>query len=324
MKIVDGFNYTSILMAKEILQMGGVVAFPTETVYGLGADAFNPYAVAKIFEIKKRPRFDPLIVHIDKKEWLKEIATDLPENAMMLTERFWPGPLTIIVKKKPIIPDIVTAGLSTVGIRMPAHPVAQDLIVRLGRPIAAPSANPFGYMSPTRADHVAQMLRDRVELILDGGKSVFGIESTIVSFKGDSVFINRHGAISKEEISGVIGTVHEAKDSGVCESPGSLPYHYSPNRPLKLIHSPLEIETDSSSLLAFKAPSVRVISRYVRILSEKGDMREAAANFFSYLIELDKKDVDVIYAEQIPEKGLGRAMMERLRKASKKYRYITL
>ncbi len=324
MEILNGFDHTSIFKAKEMLLLGGVVAFPTETVYGLGADVFNPYAVAKVFEIKKRPHFDPLIVHIDKKEWLDEIALQVPKKALMLIEKFWPGPLTIILEKRKNIPDIVTAGLPTVGIRMPAHPVAQELIRVLERPIAAPSANPFGYISPTRAEHVAEMLRDRIELILDGGQSVFGIESTIVSLKNDRVFIHRHGAISKEEISEVVGEVSDVGDKGICESPGSLPYHYSPHKPLKIINSPLEIETDNSCLLAFKKPSVKVISKYMRVLSEKGDLREAATNFFSYLIELDKKDADVIYAEKIPEKGLGRAMMERLRKASKKHRYITL
>ncbi|MCX8110956.1 MAG: L-threonylcarbamoyladenylate synthase [Syntrophorhabdaceae bacterium] len=324
MEILDGLDYSSIHRAKQLLEKGGVVAFPTETVYGLGADAFNPYAVAKIFEIKKRPRFDPLIVHIDKMEWVHDLAVDVPPKALRLTERFWPGPLTIIIKKRPIIPDIVTAGLTTVGIRMPAHPVAQELIKTFKRPIAAPSANPFGYISPTRADHVAQMLKDRVEIILDGGKSVFGIESTIVSFLDESAYINRHGAISAEEISEVIGSVYDSKDSGVCESPGSLPYHYSPHRPLKIVNSPLEIATEKSSFLSFKRPTIRVISRYVRTLSEQGDLREAAANFFSYLIELDNKDVDIIYAERVPEKGLGRAIMERLKKASKKHRYTTL
>ncbi|HOV89157.1 MAG TPA: L-threonylcarbamoyladenylate synthase [Syntrophorhabdaceae bacterium] len=324
MEILNGLDHASILKAKEMLLMGGVVAFPTETVYGLGADAFNPYAVAKIFEIKKRPRFDPLIVHIDKNEWLDKIALHVPKKALILIERFWPGPLTVILKKRKNIPDIVTAGLPTVGIRMPAHPVAQELIKELERPIAAPSANPFGYISPTMAEHVAEMLKDKIELILDGGKSVFGIESTIVSMKNDDVFIHRHGAISKEEISEAVGDVYDVKDKGICESPGSLPYHYSPHKPLKIINSPLEIETDNSCLLAFKSPSIRVISRYVRVLSEKGDLREAATNFFSYLIELDKKDVDLIYAEKISEKGLGRAMMERLKKASKKHRYITL
>ncbi|HOJ70451.1 MAG TPA: L-threonylcarbamoyladenylate synthase [Syntrophorhabdaceae bacterium] len=324
MEILNGLDFSSILRAKQLLEKGGVVAFPTETVYGLGADALNPYAVAKIFEIKRRPRFDPLIVHIDRREWLEELSSNLPKKALLLTERFWPGPLTIILKKRPIIPDIVTAGLSTVGIRMPAHPVAQELIRSLNRPIAAPSANPFGYISPTMADHVAHMLKDRVEVILDGGKSVFGIESTIVSFLDDSVFINRHGAISAEEISDVIGPVLDAKDKGVCESPGSLPYHYSPHKPLKIVNSPLEIATEDSSFLSFKRPLIRVISRYVRILSEQGDLREAAANFFSYLIELDKKDVGIIYAERIPEKGLGKAIMERLKKASKKHTHTTL
>lgn len=324
MEILNGYKPSSMSKALKLLKKGDVVAFPTETVYGLGADAFNPYAVAKIFEVKKRPRFDPLIVHIDRKDWLDKITDDIPTKARMLMDRFWPGPLTMILKKKAIIPDIVTAGLSTVGIRMPAHPIAQDLIKKLKRPIAAPSANPFGYVSPTKASHVASMLKDRVDLILDGGNSVFGIESTIVSFKNDSVFINRHGAISLEELTECIGNVSEKTDKGVCESPGSLPYHYSPNRPLKIIDSPLEIEKERSSFLSFTKPSVQVLSIYHKVLSERGDLREAASNFFSYLIELDRADVDIIYAERIPERGLGKAMMERLKKASKRYKHITI
>ena len=316
--------------AGRALREGLLVAFPTETVYGLGAKATDTHALARVFEAKRRPTFDPLIVHIAEVDALatvadlSQLAADRRELVQRLISALWPGPLTLILPKQPSIPDLATSGLSTAAVRLPAHPVAQALIRAAGVPVAAPSANPFGYISPTMAEHVAEMLKDKIELILDGGKSVFGIESTIVSMKNDDVFIHRHGAISKEEISEAVGDVYDVKDKGICESPGSLPYHYSPHKPLKIINSPLEIETDNSCLLAFKSPSIRVISRYVRVLSEKGDLREAATNFFSYLIELDKKDVDLIYAEKISEKGLGRAMMERLKKASKKHRYITL
>lgn len=319
MEILRGDDPASIDKALTILKSGDIVAFPTETVYGLGADALNPYAVAKIFEAKRRPRFDPLIVHIGDRQWLSAFAEHVPSEVMRLTERFWPGPLTVILPKTPVIPDIVTAGLATVGIRMPSHPVALRLIKAFKNPIAAPSANPFGYMSPTKAAHVAKMLKDRLPLILDGGDSVFGIESTIISCREGRISIHRHGAITVEELEEVVGTVSEKRVDGTCKSPGELPFHYAPSRPLKIITSADEIRNKNASFLAFRNPVGETAARYTRVLSPGGDLREAAANFFSYLIDLDCHDVDVIYAEKIPEQGIGKAMMERLRKASKKY-----
>ena len=323
MEILNGSESSSIEKAVKLLKKGDVVAFPTETVYGLGADALNPYAVAKIFEVKKRPKFDPLIVHIGDIEWINTISDNVPPDAKKLIERFWPGPLTLILKKKNIIPDIITAGLSTVAIRMPSHPVALQLIRDFGNPIAAPSANPFGYMSPTSAKHVAMMLGEEIPLILDGGSSDYGIESTIVSFHEGKTYLHRHGAVSLEELFLTTAFVYEKEKGGACESPGELPYHYAPLKPLKLINSIDEIQDAKSSFLAFKKPSKVPISKYIKVLSNYGDMREAAANFFSYLIELDREDVDIIYAENMPETGLGKAMMERLVKASKKYMHIT-
>jgi len=318
-EILDGYKPSSIERAARELGNGEVVAFPTETVYGLGADALNGIAVAKIFEIKKRPHFDPLIIHLGEKDWIFKYAETVPPKAALLIERFWPGPLTIILKKNGLIPDIVTAGLSTVGIRMPSHPVALDLIRRLGRPIAAPSANPFGYMSPTRASHVAKMFRDEPLIVLDGGSSSYGIESSIVSFTGDTARLHRHGAVSMEDLSLVAGSLSEKADDGSCESPGELPFHYAPHKPLKIIGSPEEITNPRSSYLSFRGPAGQAPSRHMRTLSENGDLREAAASFFSSLIELDSEDVDIIYADKVPETGLGRAIMERLRKASKKH-----
>jgi L-threonylcarbamoyladenylate synthase len=319
MELVDGFEPASIERAVTMLKGGDIVAFPTETVYGLGADALNPYAVAKIFEMKKRPKFDPLIVHVGDREWIFRIAVNVPSVVVSLVERFWPGPLTIILGKKEIIPDIVTAGLPTVGIRMPSHPVALNLIRSLGSPIAAPSANPFGYMSPTKATHVAKMFRDMTGLILNGGDSTFGIESTIVSLKDDRLYLHRHGAISMEELSVIAGGVREKESDDTCEAPGELPFHYAPHKPLRIISSLSDIETAESSFLAYMTPKKTPLSRHVRILSPTGDLREAAANFFSYLIDLDCEDIRTIYAEKLPETGIGKAMMERLKKASKKY-----
>jgi L-threonylcarbamoyladenylate synthase len=323
MTIINGFEESALQQAATMLRSGEVVVFPTETVYGLGADAYNSYAVAKIFEVKSRPVFDPLIVHIGEKQWILDIVQTMPPEAEKLMERFWPGPLTIILEKKKVIPDIVTAGLGTVAVRMPSHPVALELIRKLGRPVAAPSANPFGYMSPTRAEHVARMFKGKVRLILDGGDSVFGIESTIVSVRDGKVYLHRHGSVPVEDLSRVVGTVFERKTSGTVEAPGELPYHYAPHRPLRIVKSLDDIRSSRTSLLAFREPDKAVISKYVKVLSKNGDLKEAAANFFSFLIELDREDVDMICAEAMPERGIGRAMMERLRKASRKYDYIT-
>jgi len=318
MKILNGFEADAIEQAVAALMAGGVVAFPTETVYGLGADVFNPYAVAKIFEIKRRPRFDPLIVHICSMDAVFDIAEHVPSLAIRLMERFWPGPLTIILRKKDSIPDIVTAGLSTVGIRMPSHPVALELIKTLGRPIAAPSANPFGYISPTRVTHVVKSFKDRVPIVLDGGDSQFGIESTIISISNARAIVHRHGAIPVEEIRTMGVDIEEKKSNDMCEAPGELPYHYAPIKPLIMINTIDEVLRKDSSFLGFTEKKVRPVSRHIRYLSRNGDLREAAANFFSHLIDLDREDVNIIYAERMPEKGLGKAMMDRLKKAAKK------
>lgn len=319
MEILNGKDKESILKAVELLEAGDVVAFPTETVYGLGAVAFYPYAVAKIFEVKKRPHFDPLIVHLDGPDRLPEYVSDIPEDARRLMKVFWPGPLTMIFRKKASIPDIVTAGLPTVGIRVPSHPVALSLIRALQKPIAAPSANTFGYMSPTRVRHVAKSFADRVPLVLDGGDSAYGIESTIVSFRQQGVFIHRHGAISIEELSEHVRIVDDERAPGTCETPGELPFHYAPMKPLRLVNGPADVRQQASSYLAFRDPPGPVKAKYVRVLSPSGDLREAASNFFSFLIELDRDDVDIIYAEKLPETGIGRAVMERLKKASRRH-----
>ena len=316
--VLDGFEESSIERATTLLKAGDVVAFPTETVYGLGADALNPIGVAKIFEMKKRPHFDPLIIHVGKKEWLSSFVRAVPQKAQLLIEKFWPGPLTIILEKQPIIPDVVTAGLRTVGVRMPSHPVALNLITTFGRPVAAPSANPFGYMSATNAGHVARMFKNKLELVLDGGPASFGLESTIVVIREQQVIVRRYGAVSLEELQEIVGEVRKKSTYGSLDSPGQLPYHYAPHKPLSIIKTLDDIRTESCSVLLFRSPSRELVARHVKILSPKGDLREAAANFFSYLIELDRKDVEIIYAEELPEVGLGRAMMERLKKAAMK------
>jgi L-threonylcarbamoyladenylate synthase len=318
-RIRDGFDVEAVREAVALMDEGKPVAFPTETVYGLGADAFNPIAVARIFELKKRPHFDPLIVHIADQGWVARLTSSIPDKAKVLMDRFWPGPLTIILEKRDSVPDIVTAGLSTVGIRMPRHQVAQSLLNHLGRPIAAPSANPFGYMSTTSASDVASLFDGALPLVLDGGVSTYGIESTIVSIVDGHIRLHRHGSVPIEELTSVVGPVLEkAQSDGSCESPGELPYHYAPHTPLRIVCSPQEIVKEESCFLAFAEPRGPVRSRHVRVLSPGGDLREAAGRFFSALIALDREGMDVIYAEKVPDRGVGRAIMERLRKAARK------
>jgi len=294
------------------------VAFPTETVYGLGADALNSLAVARIFEVKNRPRFDPLIVHIAAPRSITKLCSVVDSRATKLTERFWPGPLTLVLPKTQVVPDIVTAGLPSVAVRMPSHTVALELIRQAGTPIAAPSANPFGYLSPTTAEHVEEQIGEKVDLILDAGKCTIGIESTIIDLTGREPVVLRPGGLAIEEIEKVIGKVRiSTARSQRPLSPGQLPRHYSPHTPVKIIAGePAEISNGKrAGLLAFKPLKEKLPYEVVEVLSPAGDLREAAANFFSCLHRLDRAGLDIIYAEAVPETGLGKAIMDRLRKA---------
>jgi len=310
----------AITHAAAIIRSGGLVAFPTETVYGLGANALDPIAVARIFEAKNRPFFDPLIVHVANVGALDELVMGVDARAVALAAAFWPGPLTIVFPKQAVVPDIVTAGLSTVAIRLPAHPVARALIDEAHVPIAAPSANPFNYISPTRAAHVAAQLGGRVDMILDGGDCMVGVESTIVECAGPGTRILRHGGLPLEEIERVIGPLRDAtvhRDAPI--APGQLPAHYSPRTRLAIVrdaHHPPAVS--DAALLAFRTPPRSLRYAAVEVLSPSGDLREAAANLFSALHRLDEAGVAIIYAEAVPEEGLGRAIMDRLRRAAAK------
>ncbi len=310
----------AIHKAATIIRGGGIVAFPTETVYGLGADAFNPIAVARIFEVKKRPYFDPLIVHVASHHDLTRLVVEIPSKAIRLMEQFWPGPLTLVLFKKEEVPEIATAGLPSVAVRMPKHPMALDLIKESGRPIAAPSANPFGYVSPTTADHVRDQLGHEVDLILDGGPCEVGVESTIVSFVEEEPLLLRPGGIALEEIESVIGNVKVGSlNQERPIAPGMLPKHYSPRTPILLDGSEEDIARYGNKkigLLAFCKIKPTLRFSQVEVLSEKGDLREAAANLFGALRRLDASSLDLILAESVPEIGLGRAIMDRLRRAS--------
>jgi L-threonylcarbamoyladenylate synthase len=309
----------AIRQAAEIIRQGGIVAFPTETVYGLGADAYNPLAVARVFEVKRRPFFDPLIVHIASPEHVKKLVKDIPSSARKLTEKLWPGPLTVVLFKEEHIPDIVTAGLPTVALRMPSHPMALSLIKESKCPLAAPSANPFGYLSPTMAEHVREQLGDQVDLILDGGPCTVGVESTIVSFSENKPRLLRPGGVSLEEIESIIGKVEISPIRDRLVAPGMLPRHYAPRTPIVLDWDEKHLDSYKGKkigFLAFREPENFLQFQHIEVLSKKGDFREAAANLFSAIRRLDALDLDLILAEAVPEAGLGRAIMDRLRRAT--------
>ncbi|MEO9170600.1 MAG: L-threonylcarbamoyladenylate synthase [Candidatus Baltobacteraceae bacterium] len=305
----------TIERAAALLRGGAVVAFPTETVYGLGASAFDARAVARIFEIKARPAFDPLIVHVSDEAMLHDVAASVPALARRLIDAFWPGPLTLVLQKTSRVPDLVTAGLPTVAVRMPAHPVARALIERSAVPLAAPSANPFGYLSPTRAERVAEMLGDRVDMIVDGGPTEHGIESTIIMLEPHPALL-RAGALALEAIEAITGPLaRELSDVAKPLAPGRLPQHYAPRTPVCVIDAEVAAEhRRGAALLAFRA----AVPGYgaVRVLSPDGDLREAAAHFFEYLHELDALGLRRIDAQSVPETGVGVAIMDRLRRAS--------
>jgi L-threonylcarbamoyladenylate synthase len=312
---------TDCVAAVELLRKGDLVALPTETVYGLAANALNPNAVTKIFEAKNRPRFDPLIVHLPNREWLERIA-DLPTGDGQLigklADKFWPGPFTMVLPKRQVVPDIVTAGLDTVAVRLSAHPVFAEIVGELDEPLAAPSANRFGRVSPTTARHVLDELDGRIPLIVDAGSTEHGIESTIVAVRDGGVSILRRGPITRQQLSefAEVSVMRTPRIS----SPGQLPSHYAPKTPLRLIDNAEDFfpqKNQRVGLLAWNgACRDRQAFVAVRILSEREDLREAAANLFRHVRELDALGLDLIIAERVPSRGLGAAIMDRLERAS--------
>jgi L-threonylcarbamoyladenylate synthase len=307
--------------AVELLRRGEIVALPTETVYGLAADALNPIAAAKIFEAKQRPRFDPLIVHLPDRDWLNRVAAVPNDERTLigkLANRFWPGPLTMVLPKREIIPDIVTAGLDTVAVRISSHPVFGEIIEAFGRPLAAPSANRFGCVSPTTAQHVCDELNGRIPLIVDAGPTAHGIESTIVAVRDGKIDTLRRGPVTTEQLS-KFGKIEIADPIGKVSAPGQLPTHYSPRTPLRLIEDAEAFSLEENQrvgLLAWNSPRPEKGFAAVRCLSERKDFRQAAANLFCYLRELDQSDLDLIVAERVPLHGLGAAIMDRLQRAA--------
>ena len=309
--------------AVELLRNGEIVALPTETVYGLAANALDSIAVAKIFEAKERPRFDPLIVHLPGRDWLEKIVDlggEARELILKLADRFWPGPLTIVLPRREIVPEIVTAGLDTVAVRISAHPIFAEIVCQFGKPLAAPSANRFGRISPTTAQHVFDELDGRIPLIVDAGATTHGIESTIVAVRGGKIEILRRGPITREELSNFGAKINMVSAGQKISAPGQLPSQYAPKTPLRLIDNANSFaprENERVGLLAWNPIKSEAAFIAIRHLSERQDFREAAANLFRYLRELDALDLDLILAERVPENGLGAAVMDRLKRASR-------
>jgi len=309
----------SIARAAAVLRDGGLVAFPTETVYGLGACAFDARAVARVFEVKARPSFDPLIVHLhDAAELSRVVDAGADPRVARLAARFWPGPLTLVLPRRPDVPDIVTSGLDTVGVRVPAHPAARALL-RAAGPLAAPSANPFGYVSPTTAAHVAERLGDHVDLVLDGGPCAVGVESTIVSLDGEPALLLRPGGVPREELEAELGRpVALAERGSRPVAPGQLDRHYATRTPLRVLDGPAADAPPGGprlGLLAFGPTRARGYAA-VEVLAPDSRLATAAARLFAALRRLDALPLDAIHAEPCPPEGLGLAIRDRLRRAA--------
>lgn len=309
--------------ACDVLERGEVVALPAETVYGLAGNALEASAAARIFEAKERPFFDPLICHLPNLGWLEEV-TDLPAplraQVEALVSAFWPGPLTLVLPKRACIPGLVSAGLDTVAVRWSAHPLFQAVLERFGRPLAAPSANRFGRISPTTAEHVFEELKQRISLILDGGPTFHGLESTIVAPTGTGLHVLRSGPVTAEDLAAFGAVTHVSGGDGLPQAPGQLKSHYAPRTPLSLLGeefgSALKEANPGAGLLAWRQATPGFGA--TEVLSGRGDLVEAAARLFAALRRLDEAGMDQIFAEPVPNTGLGRAINDRLGRAAAK------
>lgn len=306
---------TDLHRAAEILKSGGLVAIPTETVYGLAANALDPAAVAKIFSAKNRPSFDPLIIHMGDTAKLSDFTSGNNTKLIELGNKFWPGPLTLLLPKREIIPDIVTSGLDKVAVRIPQHPLTQALLNLLDFPLAAPSANPFGYVSPTTAQHVQDQLAGKVDYILDGGPAKVGVESTIVGMEGADLVVYRKGGLALEALQAAYDgrvRINDFSDSNP-SAPGMLKKHYSPDKRVVLVENLAPDEfNDNTAFLRYNSPIVG--QKYQFILTENDSLEEAASRLFAGLRALDKMPVKTVAIEFVPEVGLGLAINDRLRR----------
>ncbi|MES2386863.1 MAG: L-threonylcarbamoyladenylate synthase [Bacteroidota bacterium] len=319
MQTIIGYN---LEYAAELLRNNELVAIPTETVYGLAGNALNSDAVTRIFEAKNRPHFNPLIVHLASLDQAESFVAEIPEQARKLAKHFMPGPLTLLLPRLPAVPDLVTAGSDFVAIRIPAHPVAIRLLQMLEFPLAAPSANPFGYISPTSAEHVLQQLSGKIPYILDGGLSHVGVESTIVGFSNGIPRLLRPGGVGREAIEAIIGEPlqdPEPNSNLKPVAPGMLETHYAPHTRFVLGNADELIKVYAGKkigLLAFNKGREKVSSEDTFILSPSGTDTEAARNLFAYMRRLDEAGYEIIIAEPVPATGLGPAINDRLRRAA--------
>lgn len=309
-----------ILKAKALLEKGELVAIPTETVYGLAANAFDEKAVLKIYEVKNRPKFNPLIIHSNSLDRFEKWGVEISPKLKLLADKFSPGPLTFVVPKSNQIPDIISAGQDSVAIRIPNHKVALELLAAIDFPLAAPSANPSEYVSPTTAFHVQAQLGDQIKYILDGGPCTIGVESTIIDIRGDKVQLLRLGGISKEEIEEVLG--EEIEDLLVSDNiiaPGMMKRHYATQHPLIFEETMnAEMITENTYALRFKDFADYLPIHHQFLLSPNGDLNEAAAKLFSIMRKMDEIEMDLIIAERLPSIGIGRAINDRLERAASK------
>jgi L-threonylcarbamoyladenylate synthase len=307
-----------IQKAAQFLKSEEIVAIPTETVYGLAGNAFSETAIRKIFEVKNRPLTDPLIVHVKDLESIYPLVSEFPELAKSLFKAFSPGPITILLPKSGLIPEIVTNGSALVAIRIPDHPLTQALLQKLDFPLVAPSANPFGGLSPTESIHVQNSLGKKIPYILEGGSCKVGLESTIVKvIGGHQIQILRQGGISEETLSLYCHLHQDQEEKEIV--PGSMLSHYAPQKPLILISEPADLKLHTnSSFLAFHSNSPNLPLKRQRVLSPKADLNEAARNLFKFLHELDMQPCDCILAQTVPNMGLGLAINDRLKRASAK------
>lgn len=318
-----------ISKAVRLLNDEQIVAIPTETVYGLAGNIYSEKAIQSIFETKKRPFFNPLIVHISSIDKLSTIVDSIPEKAQLLAEAFWPGPITLVLKKKNTIPDIITAGKDTVAVRVPNHPTTLELLNRLDFPLAAPSANPFSSISPTTAQHVESYFKDHINMILDGGACTSGIESTIIGFENDEPIIYRLGSTAIEDIEAIVGkikirnTVAERSRSQketAPDAPGMLERHYAPKTQTILTDDILNAVKNYPNkrigVLVFKSEVENNQIKTQIVLSKKGDLAEAASKLYDAFHQLDTYNLDIILAERFPDNGLGKSINDRLQRAT--------
>ena len=322
----------SLKYGGNLLREGKLVAFPTETVYGLGADGLNETAVANIFKAKGRPQDNPLILHVDSIDMVEKLVKEIPEKARKLMDKFWPGPLTIILEKSNLVPDIITGGLDTVAIRMPESRLARDLISYAGRPIAAPSANTSGRPSPTTGEHVYEDLKDKIDLVLDGGKVGIGLESTVVDLSEGVATILRPGAVTLEDLQEVLGQVGEDKSlkdkDAVPKSPGQKYKHYAPKTEMILFVGPNEKMVENiveyTKKYQLEGKKVGIIGREKNLASYQaevvhslgGNLDEIGKNLFYVYRLFDSENVDIILSESVEEIGFGKAIMNRMKKAA--------